>query len=338
MATEQTPINSGFTAASTASEVLQGTNLEGKTVIVTGAGSGLGLETAKELAKAGAHVIAAVHNREKAIKVLKGKKNIKIETIELTCPNSINEFAEEFLSTNSKLDILINVAGIMAAPLKRDSRGNEYHFSTNHLGHFQLTINLLPALLKANGARVVQVSSWAHRYSPINILDPNFKQRKYDRWQGYGQSKTANILFAYELDKRFAKDGIRAFSVHPGGIVETGLAKYISVEELQGAGAVDEKGNAIIAPESGLKNVEQGAATIVWCATSPQLEGKGGVYCEDVDIAPIADSLFKNKNIENVAEGSGVKGGVMSYAIDPEASQLLWELSEKLLPISLEAH
>jgi hypothetical protein len=152
----------------------------------------------------------------------------------------------------------------------------------------------------------------------------------------FSRLRYPNILFIVELDKRYAKDGIRAFAVHPGGIVETGLAKYISQDELRAAGAIDERGSPIFDPDRGLKTVEQGAATTIWCATSPQLDGKGGVYCEDVDIAPITQKTSGNTNIKDSASGSGIKGGVMPYATDPEAAHRLWELSEKLTGTFLE--
>jgi NAD(P)-dependent dehydrogenase (short-subunit alcohol dehydrogenase family) len=228
---------------------------------------------------------------------------------------------------------LANVAGIMAAPLQRDKRGYESHLSINHLGHFQLTVRLLPALRRAEGARVVAVSSWAHRFSPFHFEDPNFEHREYDRWQAYGQSKTANILFAVECDKRYANNGIRAFAVHPGGIVATGLAKYMSQDELRAAGALDEKGKPVIDPSRDLKTREQGAATIVWCATSPQLEGKGGVYCENVDIATISSKDPSKLTINDLKDDKGV----MPYAIDSGAAHRLWQLSEKLTGILSDA-
>lgn len=214
----------------------------------------------------------------------------------------------------------------MAAPLQRDKRGYESHLSTNHLGHFQLAVGLLPALRRARGAKIVSVSSWAHRFSPFHFEDPSFERREYDRWAAYGQSKTANVLFAVEFDRRHAKDGIRAFAVHPGGIVATGLAKYISQDELRASGAIDEEGNPILDPSLDLKTPEQGAATIVWCATSPQLEGKGGVYCENVDIATISSKDPSKLTINDLKDDKGV----MPYAIESGAAHRLWELSEKL--------
>jgi NAD(P)-dependent dehydrogenase (short-subunit alcohol dehydrogenase family) len=332
MPTQQIPIHSGFEAATTTAEVIRGINLKGKTVIVTGGDSGLGLETVKTLSSAGATVIVPARDREMAIQSLKGLSGVEIEPMELSDPKSVNDFADRFLASGRPLHILVNNAGIMAPPLKRDQRGYESQLSINYLGHFQLTVRLLPALRLAKGARVISVASSGHRFSPFNFEDPNFERRDYNPWLGYGQSKTATILLTVEIDKRYAKDGIRAFSLHPGGILATGLAKHVSQEELRAAGALGENGKPLIDPAKGLKTVEQGAATAVWCATSLQLEGKGGVYCEDVDIAPLASQASGNE----VALGDTVQGnGVMSYAIDPESAHRLWELSEKLTGVSV---
>ena len=222
MATVQSPIHSGFGATTTASDVLRGLDLRDKIALVTGGASGLGLAAVRALASAGAQVIVPARSREKAAQALKGLKGVEIESIELSDPQSVDAVAERFLACPAAPNLLINDAGIMAVPLQRNMRGYESHFSTNHLGHFQLSIRLLPALRAAHGARVVSVSSWGHRFSPIHFDDPHFECRPYDRWAGYGQSKTANILFAVEFDKRYGKDGIRAFALHPGGILATG--------------------------------------------------------------------------------------------------------------------
>jgi NAD(P)-dependent dehydrogenase (short-subunit alcohol dehydrogenase family) len=327
MATQQAPIHSGFGAATTAADVIRGVDLKGKIAIVTGGYSGLGLETVKALVSEGAKVTVPARSHEKAAKALKGLKGVEIDSMDLGDPVSIDSFADRFLASNRPLHILVDGAGIMAAPLQRDQRGYESHLATNHLGHFQLTVKLLPALRRAKGARVVLVTSWAHRFSPFHFEDPNFEHREYDRWAGYGQSKTANILFAVELDKRYARDGIRAFAVHPGGIVATGLAKFISQDELRASGALDENGKPVLDPSRDLKTPEQGAATIVWCATSPQLEEKGGVYCENSDIATISSKDTSKMTINDLKDDKGV----MPYAIDPGASQRLWKLSEKLI-------
>ena len=328
MYSSQIPISSGFGAASTAADVIKGIDLSNTTAIVTGGYSGLGLETARVLHAAGSKVIVPTRDRAKAAKALAGLDGIEIEAMDLLDPASIEAFASRFIETARPLNILVNSAGIMVCPLARDARGYESQFATNHLGHFQLVKHLLPALRQANGARVVSVSSWGHHFSPVVFEDPNFDRRDYDRWSAYGQSKTANILFTVALDARCKAQGVRAFSLHPGTIVGTGLEKHVSVEELQAAGVIDEQGNRVLDPDRNLKTVEQGAATSVWCATSPRLKAMGGLYCENCDIAPI----------ETDRTGPGWKtgdstrrAGVMPYAIDAEAAERLWDLSEQLL-------
>ena len=309
LTTPQAPIHSGFGAQTTAREVLAGRDLTGKIAIVTGGYSGVGLETTCALAEAGATVIVPARTPEKARESLVNVAGVELEELDLIEPASIEAFAQRFLGTGRPLNILINNAGIMAPPLVRDTRGYESQFATNHLGHFQLTGLLWPALKQARTARVVSVSSTGIRFSGVDFDDPNFQRRQYDKWKAYGQSKSANALFAVALDKRGQAYGIRAFSVHPGRI-RTDLMRYMSDDEKRAGG-------------SEFKTAEQGAATSVWCATSRQLEGKGGVYCLDVDIAKIipADS----------PQGLGsVLLGVFPWAIDPVLAERLWELSEEL--------
>ena len=196
MTASQKPIGSGFDAASTASDVINGTDLSNRVAIVTGGYSGVGLETTRALFSAGAEVIVPARDRAKAVSALERLDDVEIEGMDLLDPTSIDAFAERFLASGRPLHILVNNAGIMACPLARDARGYESQFATNHLGHFQLVARLWPALRQANGARVVSVSSWGRRHSPVVFEDPNFTRRDYDRWSAYGQSKTANILFA----------------------------------------------------------------------------------------------------------------------------------------------
>jgi NAD(P)-dependent dehydrogenase (short-subunit alcohol dehydrogenase family) len=243
--------------------------------------------------------------------------------MDLLDPRSIDAFAEGFLRRHDTLDILVNNAGIMAPPLTRDARGYESQFSANHLGHFQLACRLWPALVTAEGARVVALSSYGHRRAGVDFHDPNFEHRVYDPWVAYGQSKTADALFAVALDSIGQRHGVRAFSVHPGGIV-TGLIRHMSQAEINASDIIDKTGKPIIDPENNKKTPQQGAATTVWCATSPRLIGMGGVYCEDCDIAralPTDDS----KELH----------GVRPRATDPVSAGRLWQLSEQLTGVSI---
>jgi NAD(P)-dependent dehydrogenase (short-subunit alcohol dehydrogenase family) len=319
MTTPQKPLGSGFTAHSTTLDVIRGIDLTGKLAIVTGGYAGLGLEAARTLVSAGARVIVPARDVTRARRSIADiGGGIEVRPMDLTDPASINAFSHGIVQSGIPLHILINSAGIMADPdLVRDTRGHELQFSTNHLGHFQLTLRLWPALLRSDGARVVSVSSLGHRFSDIVWNDIDFERRAYDGWSAYGQSKTANVLFAVELDRRGRSQGIRAFSLHPGGIV-TGLAKHLSVERLKEMGNLDANGEPVIDPERDMKSIPQGAATHVWCAVSPLLDDKGGVFCANSDIAPLS-------------EGDGpLAYGVMPFAVDRTSAKRLWELSEAM--------
>lgn len=315
--TPQAPIPSGFGHQTTAREALGGRDLSGKTAIVTGGYSGIGLETTRALAEAGATVIVPARTPEKARASVAGIPRVELESLDLINPASIDAFAQRFLDTGRPLDILVNSAGIMAVPLTRDARGYESQFATNHLGHFQLTARLWPALKKSGNARIVSVSSGAIRYSGIDFGDPNFERKEYDKWIAYGQSKSANALFAVELDKRGYSSGVRAFSLHPGVII-TDLSRHLSDDEMRAMGALDEQGRRVASDPSRYKSPEQGAATSVWCAASTQLDGMGGVYCEDVDISVV------------VPDDAPIGPGVVQWAINPEFAERLWLLSEDL--------
>jgi NAD(P)-dependent dehydrogenase (short-subunit alcohol dehydrogenase family) len=327
MMTKQIPINSGFGATSTAEEVIAGIDLSGKIAIVTGGYSGIGLETTRVLHLAGAKVIVPARDYNKAAAALNGLDGVQIEEMDLADPVSVNAFADKFLSSGKPLHIMVNSAAVAGIPLTRDARGYELSFATNHLGHFQLVTRLWPALRKAHGARVVMVSAWAHSRSPIVFEDINYNHRDYESWSAYGQSKTANILFAVSIDERGKDDGIRAFSLHPGSII-TGLSRHLSQEQLQAMGVIDNEGKPILDPSRNMKTVEQGAATSVWCATSPNLDGMGGVFCNNCDIAPlVTEELTRN------IPGSKVMG-VMPHAIDKQNADRLWTLSEQLLGLA----
>jgi NAD(P)-dependent dehydrogenase (short-subunit alcohol dehydrogenase family) len=318
--TEQKPLPSGFGAKTTAEEALAGRDLRGKVAIVTGGHAGLGLETTRVLSNAGATVVIGARDPKKARAAVAEMKNVEVGQLDLASPSSIDRFASEFLDSNRALDLLINNAGIMATPLMRDDRGYELQFATNHLGHFQLTARLWESLKRSGNARVVALTSFGHRWGGVDLSDPNFDSRPYDKWLAYAQSKSANSLFAVELDQRGQEHGIRAFAVHPGGII-TDLLRYMTDEELKAYGIVRENGVIKNLPDR-FKTVEQGAATTIWCAVSPQLNNKGGVYCADCDISPMvpADSELNN--------------GVRAWAVDKAAAEALWTLSEKLTSVS----
>lgn len=337
MRTAQAPIGSGFDRASTTVDVIRGINLVGRVAIVTGGYSGLGLESARTLASAGARVIVPARDVERAreaIATIGG--GMEVQPMDLTDPQSIDDFTRDFVESGLPLHLLINNAGIMALPeLKRDSHGNELQFSTNYLGHFRLTLRLWPALRRAGGARVVSVSSAGHRFSPVVFDDINFERRDYEPFKAYGQSKTANVLFAVALDRRGKEEGIRAFALHPGGIAGTNLGTHVGVEMLKKTGFVDENDRPIVNLNRDLKSVPQGAATHVWCAVSPQLDGKGGVYCADSDITPV---LPEGGSVDLGSEDRVNRlTGVEAYAIDPDAAEELWRRSEVITGVSIQS-
>ena len=323
----QAPVNSGFSATSSTHEVIAGIDLHGKTAIVTGGYAGIGLETVKTFVAAGADVVVPARD------VAKAKRNIANDAVtviemDLMNPVSIDEFASWFLSTGKSLHLLINNAGIMWVPLRRDSRGYESQLATNHLGHFQLTARLWPALKQAGSARVVTVSSYGHHMAPFNFDDPNFLHREYQTLQGYGQSKTANNLFAVELDRRAKAYGVRSYSLHPGSVNGTDLGREAPMELFKQMGTHDANGNIYPEVAKRLKTVEQGAATTVWCATSPLLDDIGGVYCEDCDVAQPDNGVVKPNY-----DDPGSLRGVLPASLDANSASRLWMLSEKMTQI-----
>jgi NAD(P)-dependent dehydrogenase (short-subunit alcohol dehydrogenase family) len=319
----QAPIGSGFTATSTASEVIKGINLSGKVAIVTGGYTGIGLETTKVLAAAGATVVVPARSVDKARENLAGIANVELAELDLLNPASIDAFAAAFLASGRPLHLLIHNAGIMFAPLRRTALGMESQLATNYLAPFQLTARLWEALKKALGARVINVSSQGHQFAPFDFEDPNFEHRDYETLAAYGQSKTALNLFTLELDTRAQADGVRAYAVHPGNIWGTELLREAPMEMLQQFGFYDAQGKEVPEVIASLKTIPQGAATTIWCATSPLLANLGGVYCEDADIASLALS-------------EGMSAGVKPYSVAEDAAKRLWGLTQKLTGIPFD--
>ncbi|MEQ8274343.1 MAG: SDR family NAD(P)-dependent oxidoreductase [Deltaproteobacteria bacterium] len=325
MAHHQHPIPSGFSPATTADEVLAGLDLSGRNIVVTGGHSGLGLETTRALARAGASVFVAsrsVERAEAAVAQLEGR--VVVEQLDLVDPGSIDAFVNRWRASERPLHVLVNnAAATSSKTVVRDERGYERQFSTSHLGHFQLTLGLRPALVAADGARVVMVSSGAQRFGRIRWDDPNF-EKEYDGSAAYGQAKKANVLFAVELDRRWAADGIRGFALHPGVVVGTTLNSAVGDAALRSMGLIDEAGRPIIDPERGKKTPRQGASTIVFAAASPRLDGYGGVYLLNSDISPLDDTSRSLSSDSIPAEAT-------SSSIDPDAARRLWVMSERLV-------
>ncbi|MEQ8404135.1 MAG: oxidoreductase [Oceanicaulis sp.] len=311
----QAPLDTPFGARTTAAEVAAGLELSGRTIVITGGYSGIGLEAARALSGAGARLIVPGRSPDKARAALEGLEATVVE-LDLGEPDSVAEGAERIADeAREGVDILINNAGIMATPLRRNSKGWESQFATNHLGHFALFAHLKPLLLKRRGARVVALSSLAHRISDIDLDDWNWQAGEYDKWKAYGRSKSANALFALALNDKYEHEGLNAYSVHPGGIM-TDLQRDLQAEEMRQMGWIDEEGRL----NEVFKTPEQGAATTVWAATAPELDARGGVYCEDCDIAGPAQE--------------GVFAGYRPHIRDLERAKKLWALSEAVTGLS----
>ena len=306
-------------AGTTAAEVIDGVDLHGRRAVVTGASSGIGVETARALASAGADVTLAVRDIEAGARVAaRLEKELPPESGQLTVGrldlSDRSTVAAFVAGWNGPLHILVGNAGVMALPeLTRTPDGRETQFAVNHLGHFALAVGLRPALAAAQGARVVSVSSIGHLFSPVVFDDLDYRFRPYDPWTSYGQSKTANVLFAVGAAGRWADDGITANALMPGNVGDTSLARHLDPQQL--AGFIEATGLAL-PPQ---KNVEQGAATSVLLAASPTVEGITGRYFEDCARA------------EPVAQRAGAVAGVAPYALDPENAARLWAVSEDLV-------
>lgn len=311
--TAVSPITTPFGAQSTAAEVAAGVDLSGRRAIVTGGASGIGIETARALAGAGAEVTLAVRDRAAGertaadITAATGNPCVLVAPLDLADQCSVASFASGW---DGPLHILVSNAGVMASPELRTPQGWELQFATNHLGHFALALGLHRALAAAGGARIVSVSSSAHLRSPVVFGDIHFTGRPYEPWLAYGQSKTANVLFAVEAARRWAGDGITANALHPGGI-RTALQRYVSDEELDRIRAQAGGGPA------DWKTPEQGAATSVLLAASPLVAAATGRYFEDCG--------------EAGPNQPGTRRGVAAYAMDPEEAARLWQVSEEML-------
>ena len=321
---DQISVESKFNRTSTGQKVLADINLAGKVAIVTGGYSGIGLETTKALAEKGVKVIVPVRSQQKAVDNLAGiNGEVQTALMDLGDLSSIHTFAAQMNSELNQLDLLINNAGIMACPETRVGPGWEAQFGVNHMGHFALTQALMPLIQKTNGVRVVALSSTAHKMSPIRWEDINYEAGEYHKWQAYGQSKTANALFANALSRRLKDSGGMAFAVHPGGIF-TPLQRHLPKEEMVVLGWINEDGSPTELAKQGFKSPEQGCSTTLWAATSPLLEGKPGVYCEDCNIATPTDPDSPMARYF----------GVDAHACDDAAAERLWELSEGFLKMN----
>jgi NAD(P)-dependent dehydrogenase (short-subunit alcohol dehydrogenase family) len=304
-----------FGDETTASEVSEGIDLGGKVALVTGGSGGLGQETARVLAERGAHVILTARDMPKGeaaaagIRASTGNQHVEVEELELGSLKDVRAFARRVLARHPTLHILVNNAGVMACPQAKTADGFELQFGSNHIGHFLMTCLLGPALLRAAPNRVVSVSSRGHHMSPVVFEDIQFERRPYDKWLAYGQAKTANVLFAVGLERRIGARGVHANALHPGAIM-TELSRHLRAEDFQ---FLQNRTRG-----TRFKSIEAGAATSVFAATAPELEGRGGLYLEDCHIAAVNDA-------------PDARDGVASYALDPGSADRLWQVSENLV-------
>ena len=318
----QKPINSGFNAKSETKDIIKDIDLNNKVAIVTGGYSGIGLETTKALVAAGADVIIPAKRPKIANQNLNGiVSEDNVIEMDLGNLNSVKSFSDSFKENFNTLDLLINNAGIMACPETRIGNNWESQFAINHIGHFLLTNELINVMSDVEGARFVSLSSSAHSITGILWDDIHFQSAKYDKWMAYGQSKTACSLMAIEFNTRMKDRGVEGFAVHPGGII-TPLQRHLEKEEMVALGWLDEDGSPSELAKNFFKSTSQGASTAVWCATNPDLNGLGGVFCEDCDIA---------KRKSEVDESLQRYFGVADWAIDKEEASKLWESTESMI-------
>jgi NAD(P)-dependent dehydrogenase (short-subunit alcohol dehydrogenase family) len=307
-----------FGAKSTTDEVLQGVDLTGKRALVTGVSAGLGVETARTLAAHGATVVGTARDLEKARRATAGIAGIELVEMDLASLKSVRAAADKLNAAGKTFDLVIANAGVMAIPAKQLTEdGFETQFGTNHLGHFVFINRIAP--LFAQGSRLVNLSSAGHRYSDVNLEDPNFDRTDYTDFGAYGRSKTANILFAVEFDRRHKARGVRATAVHPGGI-QTELSRHMApgmLEALRARIVEDNKKSGL--PPFEWKSIPQGAATSVWAGVVAPAEAVAGRYCEDCHVADILDG------------GVDLRGGVRTYALNGEHAKALWAKSEEMV-------
>ena len=317
-----------FGATSTTEDVLSGVSLHGKRILVTGASAGLGVETARSLAAHGAHVVGAARDLTKAKGATEQVRKdaaangggFELVELDLASLKSVRACADRLLAKGEPFDVIIANAGVMATPFGHTADGFETQFGTNHLGHFVL-VNRIASLLLAGG-RVINLSSSGHRFSNVDLDDPNFERTPYDPWVAYGRSKTANILFAVAFDQRHRERGVRAAAVHPGGI-QTELGRHLDVGQLQGM--VDQMNTQLAAegkPPFQFKTIPQGAATSVWAGVVAPVDEIGGRYCENCHVGHI---------VPDDVTISAISEGVRGYALDPINAEALWKKSEQVV-------
>jgi NAD(P)-dependent dehydrogenase (short-subunit alcohol dehydrogenase family) len=312
-----------FGATSTTDEVLKGVSLSGKRVLVTGVSAGLGVETARALAAHGAEVVGAARDLAKAkaatAEVRAGAANgggLKLVELDLASLASVRACADALVADGGRFDLIVANAGVMACPFSKTAEGFETQFGTNHLGHFVLA-NRIAALMKP-GSRLVNLSSAGHRYSDVDLDDPNFDRTPYDPWIGYGRSKTANVLFAVEFDRRHKTSGVAATAVHPGGI-QTELSRHLTPEMTRALiERINAANKAVGEPDFSFKSIPQGAATSVWAGVVATADQVGGRYCEDCHVAEVVSDPVNRR-------------GVKPYALDAEHAKALWVKSEEMV-------
>jgi len=305
-----------FGATSTTDEVLAGIDLTGRRILVTGVSAGLGVETARALAAHGASVVGTARDLDKARAATAGIPGLELIELDLASLASVRAAADALNAAGDQFDVVIANAGVMATPFGKTADGFETQFGTNHLGHF-VFINRIASLIR-DGGRLVNLASAGHRFADVDLEDPNFETTPYEPFLAYGRSKTANVLFVVEFDRRHKGRGVRAAAVHPGGIA-TELGRHLSPEAMQALvddlTAEHEAG----APAFEFKTIPQGAATSVWAAAIAPAEEVGGRYCEDCHVAAPSEV------------GGTISGGVRAYAIDPERAKALWAKSEEMV-------